>query len=1010
MDDYKVLLGAILDANAKNDIGNQLKAMKDLSVTISKANLDPSVINNIKQQLSKNGIDLTLVFGNQAQIQNQAKQAGQQIGNQIQSGINNVVQKGSFEKIFKADKINDSAKEAENYFKTLSNNVSVLEKFGQNNNLTSFTVSLKNAEGITEQLKYRIDNLKDDAGNITDTFFRYTGGSINDNGVIQQFNAISSKADELKIKLEDLKANYSDVNSPKAIKEPEHINALAQQYDKVNNAISSLRGADDSTFSSMQSNVKVEISALENLISQFRNAEYAATSLRSKDIATIKIDEGYNIDAFVEKMKQSGHYTSELESKVNKLRTDLASVFDKNSLTNYLNQMSNLQSEFKAVDAAAKTLEKDTKLQVNIDSEKSMLIAYGNELKESGMLSDEIKEKMQSMYKSLGHITTQTGLTTWRAELKGVKADADDLVRSINEVKKNQHSLDVGDYETKILEYETSLTNLGLSEEYVSGYMNNVNNAFTELKRSAVGDNIIPDDVVANAKILDDEMQKLSNTVKQIKLKDSLKADDLKVESTVTRLNEQLRKNSAYSKEAKQQIRAWLDELNKGGVAEARLKEINVQARSLHANMAQLNKIGFSWTDKLKNTWEKFGGWSLVTGAMMAGVSQIKSAVSELKELDNILTEITKTSDLTKQQLKELGEASLDVASKYGRKASDYLTAVQEMSRAGYEASEGMSKLSLLAQSAGDLSTELANDYLIASDAAFGYAGNVQKLNALLDGQNQVTNRNAVSMEELANATKVAGNLLANTANLKENQVTALLGTGIATSRESGETVARAIKSIIMNLQQVKGEGGFDGEIIDEEQLAKVEKRCHSVGVELEYMRDGIATLKNPIEILKELSDVYNSLPVDSAERAGIVSDIGGKYRANVLSSILSNWDKYEKMLGDYSNSGGSAMEEAMKSANNWEGSLNRLSNAWVEFIDKLTNQDAIIDGINLLSKFVNGITDLTDKIGGLSLAGTAIGAGLGVKNLGSPQMHGLLKYAHNISVLSLEAVFLYDS
>ena len=35
MDDYKIALGALLDANAKGDINKQLNAIKDLSVTIS---------------------------------------------------------------------------------------------------------------------------------------------------------------------------------------------------------------------------------------------------------------------------------------------------------------------------------------------------------------------------------------------------------------------------------------------------------------------------------------------------------------------------------------------------------------------------------------------------------------------------------------------------------------------------------------------------------------------------------------------------------------------------------------------------------------------------------------------------------------------------------------------------------------------------------------------------------------------------------------------------------------
>lgn len=81
-------------------------------------------------------------------------------------------------------------------------------------------------------------------------------------------------------------------------------------------------------------------------------------------------------------MKQSGHYSDDLQNKVARLKDELNSVFDTSSLTNYLNNMSNLESEFKLVDAQAKTLEKDTKLQTNIESEKKQLQVYTNELKQ----------------------------------------------------------------------------------------------------------------------------------------------------------------------------------------------------------------------------------------------------------------------------------------------------------------------------------------------------------------------------------------------------------------------------------------------------------------------------------------------------------------------------------------------------------------------------------------------------------------------------------------------------
>ena len=124
----------------------------------------------------------------------------------------------------------------------------------------------------------------------------------------------------------------------------------------------------------------------------------------------------------------------------------------------------------------------------------------------------------------------------------------------------------------------------------------------------------------------------------------------------------------------------------------------------------------------------------------MLGVSKTKEAISEIKELDNILTEISKTSDMTSQQLKQLGMDAYDAASKYGRTASDYLLGVQEMARSGFYGEKGsaMAEQSLLAQSAGDMTADLANNYILATNAAYKLNGEADKLNAVLDGQNSI--------------------------------------------------------------------------------------------------------------------------------------------------------------------------------------------------------------------------------------------------------------------------------
>ena len=147
-----------------------------------------------------------------------------------------------------------------------------------------------------------------------------------------------------------------------------------------------------------------------------------------------------------------------------------------------------------------------------------------------------------------------------------------------------------------------------------------------------------------------------------------------------------------------------------------------------------------------------------------------------------------------------------------------------------------------------------------------------------------------------------------------------------------------------------------------EDELKKVEDRCHSLGVELEYMKDGVATLRNPMDVLKELSEVYSSLPDNSADKQGLISDIGGKYHANALSSLLGNWELYEKMLSDYASGTGSAMTEATKSADSWEGRLHSLSNSWLELIDNFAQAETMKGGISFLDGMVSAMDSLQEK------------------------------------------------
>ena len=386
-----------------------------------------------------------------------------------------------------------------------------------------------------------------------------------------------------------------------------------------------------------------------------------------------------------------------------------------------------------------------------------------------------------------------------------------------------------------------------------------------------------------------------------------------------------------------------------------------------------------STTDRIKGMLGNIIKVGNYFGLAFVAVNKFRQSLNTLKTNDTILTEISKTSEMTKQQLKELGDEAFKVASKYGQVSGNYLTAVQEMARSGYEMlSKELAELSLLAQSAGDMTADSANNYLLATDAAYKYSGSVEKLNAALDGANYISNKNSANLTDIADATRVSASFAAN-AGVAIDELTAAEATMIAVTKRSGSEIGRAFRSIVLNLQQVSGE--FDGEVIDEEQLKKVEKTCHDLGVELEYMKDGVPTLRNTMDVLRDLAEVYNSLPDNSAEKQGLISSLGGKYHANSLSALLSRWDLYEKMLSEFSQGTGSALEEAEKTADSWEGRIAKLQNSWDSFINTLTNKEAIKGGISFFDRLIQGATELTNAIGEIPVVLTALNSALVMTN-----------------------------
>ena len=324
-------------------------------------------------------------------------------------------------------------------------------------------------------------------------------------------------------------------------------------------------------------------------------------------------------------------------------------------------------------------------------------------------------------------------------------------------------------------------------------------------------------------------------------------------------------------------------------------------------------------------------------------ISAFGEALNTMKEVDSELVTIQKTTGYSGEQLDRLTDSAYKLASAYGRTATEILNAASVYARAGFKDNlEDMTELSALLQNVGDLSGEAAAKFLVATNAAWKLDGSYEKLLRVIDGLNQQTNEAAVDMNALTSGITVAGSVFSN-AGESVQTFAGLLGAGVALTQRSGGEIGRGLRTIAMNIRQIKGELE-DGEIIDEESISDAAAALHSVGISV---ADANGELRLTSDVLKDLAEKWGDLT--TAEQSYIAQSLAGKRQANILNALMNNWQEAERQMTLYANGAGSAMKENEIYLDSWEAKTKQLDAAWTEFVANLVNTDMIkgaLDGI----------------------------------------------------------------
>lgn len=406
----------------------------------------------------------------------------------------------------------------------------------------------------------------------------------------------------------------------------------------------------------------------------------------------------------------------------------------------------------------------------------------------------------------------------------------------------------------------------------------------------------------------------------------------------------------------------------------AGVKDASGSLKNLRANYAQTRNE----TDKLTNSTNVLGDtfshivgkitvWQVVNAAVAKVKRSFTEAIDTMKQVDTEMTAIQKVTGNTSAEMEKLGNTAYEAASKYGVAVTDYLESVGTFAKAGYkDMSEDMAELATKTQLVGDVTSSIANQFILSADAAFKFEGNVTALNTVLDKANEIENNYATSIQKMAEGFPIVANV-ASMANMSIDELMAALGTITAVTQESGTKAATALRALILNIIGDTETEIEDGVAWTKEEIESLNDALWIYAEDAMKAAQASGKIVDPMKAIAALSQAYKDGLLSQAELAELESKLGGKLRTNQLDALIKNYDMYAAMLDKVANSAGSADKEVDIMLTSWDAKAKILNNTWTKFIADTVDS-------NWAKGFLDTLTWLIDGFGNLGTAVTIFG------------------------------------
>lgn len=869
-----------------------------------------------------------------------------------------------------------------------------------NGSLNNLTVSITSKTGEIESFKYAAQEANGQ------TVLMLQNITATDNAVQRLVQSQTQYNDQLNASTIKLKSQLDKVkNSAYTGSKPIDFSGnekLIQQWNIAQEAIEKMKSADKSAMASMKANAEAEISKLKLMVTEIKNAEYAATELRSKDIGNIKDVQTGNLDKFISQINNSKVPIQMLEQDINNLRVALSNISKENpkSLTGFLNQFDVAKSKFSSLKEFYKSIG-----SYNNDLEK-MAASW----KKQGVYTDELKSKITTLKTELNQVATSgntTELTKWignyKKSLSEINVDPErreQLNKNLNE----QISL-----QNQILQKQKEIANIE-NKPYNTAKLAELNKIVekkTEELNKLQQESATMTDLMSSEKQRQYILDSTSKAIEALELaqKNAVDSEQRSYELTqkkATALESQIKTYETINTRASKFYKNNFDSL-KNDLDAAKLlgkpEEIDkIRARfvTLKAEIKAAGKEGQTFFQKIIDGAKKFSSWMSLTTIISAVVRDIRKMVTNVIELDSAMTNLKKVTDETGSTYEKFLKNTAQQAKELHSTMTDLIEQTSTWAKLGYNLSESntLAKASMIYSNVGEVDNEQAVTNIVSALKAFDItAEDVMKIP---DVYNKLGNEFAVSSKNLGSGMAQAATTMAMAGN-DFNQVAAILtGAGEVLGDNKMDEIGNGMKTVTLRIQNQAGALKELGE--EYEDLVSVSKTQQQIfeltrGTVNIMQESDPNSFRSTYDILADVAKIIEEL--NDTEASELIQLLFGKNRANVGTAVLKAFQsgQIQKAYEAAQNSAGSAQTEFDKWSESLEAHLNTLSSSFESLSNTVVNSDFIKGGIDFLTGGLNLLDSIIDKFGTIQTLISTIALGTSLKNVGElyqtrPLMH----------------------